>query len=468
MTLAALALYLVVQLAVGAWVSRRIRTEADYIVAGRSLGLWLGTFTMFATWFGAETCIGAAGAVYDAGLAGARADPFGYGLCLLLMGAFLARPLYRRRLTTLADLYRQRYGAGIERLAVVLMLPASVLWAAAQVRAFGGIVAATGGFDVATGVGLAAAVVVLYTVLGGALADAYHDLIQGVVLVVGLGVLAVAVFVWGDGAAALAQVPASRFDPFAGYSGWSAVEKWAVPICGSVVAVELVSRVLACRSEGVAQRSAFQAAGLYALAGGIPVALGLVGAVQLPGLADGEAILPALAAQHLPAGLGIVFTGALVAAILSTVDSTLLVAGSLVSHNIVVPLRPGLTERGKLLAARTSVVAFAALAYGLALGADSVYALVEEASAFGSAGLFVVVLMALFTRIGGAWAAGLAMVGGFAGYVVADKVLAIETPYLASLALAAGGYAIGALVDAGRGGARGGADVAGPALVTQR
>jgi Na+/proline symporter len=446
LALATLAAYITVQLAIGAYVSRRIRTETDYIVAGRSLGLWLGTFTIFATWFGAETCIGAAGAVYEEGMAGARADPFGYGLCLLLMGALLARPLYRRKLTTLADLYRQRYGPGIERLAVLLMVPASVLWAAAQVRAFGGIVAAAGGFSPEVGVTAAALVVVLYTVLGGALADAYHDLIQGVVLVAGLVVLAVVVFASGGGEA-LAQVPAARFNPFAGVGLLEGIEKWAVPICGSVVAVELVSRVIACRSEGVAQRASFQAAGLYGLIGLIPVALGLIGAVQAPGLSDPEGILPALAGRYLPGALTVVFTGALVAAILSTVDSTLLVSGALVSHNVVVPMRPGLSERGKLVAARLSVVAFAVVAYVLALGAEGVYALVIEASAFGSAGLFVAVLMALFTRVGGAWAAGGALLSGLAAYLLADKVMGLPYPYLTSLAAAALAFAAGAVVD---------------------
>ncbi|HYE56904.1 MAG TPA: sodium:solute symporter family protein [Rhodothermales bacterium] len=449
MALATLTVYILLQLAIGAYISCRIRTETDYIVAGRSLGPWLGTFTIFATWFGAETCIGAAGAVYEEGLAGARADPFGYGLCLLLMGAFLARPLYRRKLTTLADLYRQRYGPGVERLAVLLMVPASVLWAAAQVRAFGGIIAGAGGFEPVWGVTAAAVVVVLYTVFGGALADAYHDLIQGVVLLVGLVVLGGVIFFAGDGVEALTQVPAERFNPFTGHGVLDGIEKWAIPICGSVVAVELVSRIIACKSEGVAQRTSFQAAGLYAFAGSIPVLMGLVGAVQTPGLADPEGILPALAGQHLPAGLGIVFTGALVAAILSTVDSTLLVAGSLVSHNVVVPLRPGLSERGKLLAARVSVVAFAVIAYGLALGSESVYALVEESSAFGSAGLFMAVLMALFTRIGGAWAAVGALLGGFVTYILADKVLHLPVPYLTSLAAAGLGYGLGALLDRG-------------------
>ena len=65
--------YVAVQLGIGVWVSRRIRSEDDYLVAGRSLGYPLAIFTIFATWFGAETCIGAAGLVYEEGLA---ADAF--------------------------------------------------------------------------------------------------------------------------------------------------------------------------------------------------------------------------------------------------------------------------------------------------------------------------------------------------------------------------------------------------------
>ncbi|MDP2471721.1 MAG: hypothetical protein Q8W46_12710, partial [Candidatus Palauibacterales bacterium] len=85
--------YIFVQFAIGLYVSRRIRTEDDYLVAGRSLGPGLTTFTVFATWFGAETCVSAAGLAYANGLIGASAEPFGYGLCIIVLGLFLAVPL---------------------------------------------------------------------------------------------------------------------------------------------------------------------------------------------------------------------------------------------------------------------------------------------------------------------------------------------------------------------------------------
>ena len=133
--LVGIAVYLLVQLAVGVAVSRRIATESDYLIAGRRLGVGLAAFSIFATWFGAETVVGAAGAIYSDGLSGGSADPFGYGLCLIVLGIAIAAPLWRRRYTTFGDLFRDRFGLGVERLAVLLMVPTSVIWAAAQIRA---------------------------------------------------------------------------------------------------------------------------------------------------------------------------------------------------------------------------------------------------------------------------------------------------------------------------------------------
>src|SRR5690606_69495 len=174
---------ILVQLAIGMLVSRRIRSETDYLLAGRRLGLAVGACTIFATWFGAETVVGAAGEIYDEGLTAGAAEPFAYGATLLLMGAVFAAPLWRRGLTTFADLFRARYSAGVERLVVLLIIPPSVMWAAAQIRAFGQVISASSAFEVDLAITLAAGVVLIYTVYGGLLADVITDIVQGIALV---------------------------------------------------------------------------------------------------------------------------------------------------------------------------------------------------------------------------------------------------------------------------------------------
>ena len=431
--------YVGLQLVVGLAVSRKVSSESDYLVAGRKLGPALVVFSMFATWFGAETCIGAAGAVYAEGLSGARADPFGYAGCLVLIGAVFAAPLWRRKLTTLGDLFAWRFGARVEKLAVLLMAPTSVLWAAAQIRAFGQVVAISSGLELELAIAISAGVVILYTAAGGLLADAVTDLIQGAVLTVGLIALAVAVFVLGDASlAGLAET--ARSFPQVETSWLARAESWAIPVCGSVLAQEMVARVLAARSPELARGGAFAASGLYVAVGIIPVGLALVGARILPGLEDPEQILPRMALEHFPLWFYAIFAGSLISAILSTVDSALLAAASLVSHNLIVPLRPEMADRSKLQLARVCVVVFGILSYLLALHAEGVYALIEAAAAFASSGVLVSASFGLFSRIGGARSAAAALLVGAVVWSVAEWAELVEAPYLMSLAAALASY----------------------------
>jgi SSS family solute:Na+ symporter len=430
--------------------SRRIRTEDDYLVAGRSLGPVLATFTVFATWFGAETCIAAAGAVYGEGLAGGSSDPFGYGLCIVLTGLLLAVPLWRLRLTTLADLFRLRFDASVERLAVVLMVPTSLFWAAAQIRAFGQVLSAASGFELEIAVTAAAGIVIAYTIFGGLLADAWTDLVQGIALIVGLGAIFVAV-ARAEGLAVLGELDPGMWNPLgaAPRPALSIAEDWAIPVVGSLVAAEVVARILASRSAAVARNATVVAGGAYLLIGLIPVTLGLAGAVLVPGLEESEQVLPVLADRYLPTFLAVMFSGALVSAILSTVDSALLVAAGLVSHNVVVQLRPSMDERQRVRVARGLVAVFGVIAYLMAFRAERVYELVEQASAFGSSGIVVVVLFGLFTRVGDHRSASAALLAGVLAWVVGAYVVDLPYPYLTSLAVAAAAYLVPAVLSPG-------------------
>src|SRR5256885_10203794 len=88
--------YVALQLVVGVVVSRKVRSESDYLIAGRGIGLGLATFSMFATWFGAETCVGAAGPVYAGSIAGGVRAPFGYSVALFPVGLGISVPLLER------------------------------------------------------------------------------------------------------------------------------------------------------------------------------------------------------------------------------------------------------------------------------------------------------------------------------------------------------------------------------------
>lgn len=448
--LVAVVVYLVVQLAISAWIAPRIHNTTDYLVAGRKLGYPLTIFSIFATWFGAETCIAAAGRAYHEGFSFTTAEPFAYGVTLIAMGVIFAVPLWRRKLTTLADFFRQRYGSGVERLAAVVLIPASILWAAAQLRGFGQVLATITDFDLTVAITAAAGFCVLYTMLGGLLADAITDLIQGGLLVIGLVVLVVAVIMSQGGVApTLALVDTSRISlvgPDVTTSFFGLLEEYAIPIAGSVVAVELISRVIAAKSPEVARNGAVIAGGLYIVVGILPIFLGLATGGLVGELADPEQFLPVLASTVLPTALYVIFAGALISAILSTIDTILLVTSGLATQNVIAPILRIDREDIRLKLARGGVVLFGALALLLALRAQGVAELVEDASAFGSAGVLVVVSFGLFTKIGGPTAAAASLLGGL-GVYISGELFGLPYPFITSLAAAVGLYLVGTVMD---------------------
>jgi SSS family transporter len=432
-----ISLYVLGMLVIGFYVSSRIKNDDDYFLAGRSLGPFLATFSIFATWFGAETCIGTAGSVYRSGLSSIHADPLGYSICIFLMGFLFSKILWEKKITTIPDLFRDRFSVNTEKLAALLMIPSSIIWAGAQVRAFGQIIHSTTDYGVTVAITIAACVVIIYTISGGLLADAYTDLIQGFALIAGLIFLLLAIVMdLGGVGPALKTIPLDKLTFRGAEDGLSFLgraELWMIPILGSLVSQELVSRVVASRSSTVANRSCFRAGWLYLIIGTIPVFIGLLGVNYLPGLKDSETVMPVLAKLHLNYFFYIIFVGALVSAILSTVDTTLLSASALVSHNLIYPALGKVSEKKKVFIARSATLISGVLAYVIAFMSESITGLVETASSLGGPSILVMTVIALWIKKGSAANAIFAIIMSIFTWIMTHFVIEIEFPTLATV-----------------------------------
>lgn len=448
--LLAIVAYVALQFAIGVWVSRRIATESDYILAGRSLGVGLVAFSVFATFFGSEAVTAAAAAVAEKGLSGAVVDPIAYGAAIVVVGVFFAARLRARELTTFADIFRNRYSPGVERLVVLVLLPGSLFWAAAQIRVFGVVLNSNAGIGLASAMLFAAAAVALYSVVGGLLADAVTDTLQGIVVIAGLIILFVAVVLTaGNPAAVLAKAEPSRLTWLASDDGvLSFIEKIAVPICGTIVAVELISRFLGARTVATAATGTMIGGAMYLVVGLIPIYLGFAAPQVLPDtLNNPEETVPLLAQMYLSPAFYVIFVGAIISAVLSTVHATLHAPAAQISHNLIAGTWPQLSPRTRLLAVRAAVAALTVVAYLLAATSDTIKELVETASAFGSAGVFVTMMFAMFSRYGGAPSAYAAIGVGMLTWGWSKYVWGFGTPYLAALATAVIAYVVTATLD---------------------
>src|SRR5271154_6994889 len=181
-------IYWVISVGIGLYVGKFVHNSGDYALAGRKLPLYVVTATVFATWFGSETVLGIPATFLTDGLHGVIADPFGSSLCLVLVGLFFARPLYRMNLLTIGDYYRKRFGRPVEMLTSLCIVISYLGWVGAQIKALGLVfnVVSDGAITQQWGMIIGASTVLVYTMLGGMFSVAITDFIQMIIIVLGM------------------------------------------------------------------------------------------------------------------------------------------------------------------------------------------------------------------------------------------------------------------------------------------
>src|SRR5207247_7938037 len=169
MLIASVGLFVAVTIAIGRWAATRVHNSKDYVVAGRSLPLYMNTATVFATWFGAESVLSVSVEFTKSGLGGIIADPFGSSMCLVIVAIFFARAFYRMDLLTIGDFYRKRYGRTMELGTSVIIAISYLGWTAAQLTALGLVFSTLtdGAVSLSTGIIISGVIVLGYTIWGG-------------------------------------------------------------------------------------------------------------------------------------------------------------------------------------------------------------------------------------------------------------------------------------------------------------
>jgi len=413
-------------LLIGYWSSKQIKNLADFLVAGRRLPFHLATATLFATWFGAGSCMGASGTAYQEGLLGVISDPFAAGLSLILAGFFYVALLRRLELLTITDVFGKFYSKNSEIFASILMVPVYIGWLGSQMVALGYILHILIGVDPLIGICVGGLIVLLYTFAGGMWAVTLTDFIQVVVLVTGLFMILPSVLNDVGGISKLIKYTPKEYwhviPVNTGYNGWmSYIGQWALMGLGCIVGQDLIQRSLASKNEKVAKYSAVTAGICYILIGTIPIILGLAGRLIMPELDNPEHLMPKLAIKFLPPVFLMFFLSALISAIMSSADSSLLAATSLMTNNIILRVFPRIPEVKILPLVRTTTILIGAISIGVALYIKQIYTLMVNSWATLFVGIFVPVTAALYWKKANtkaAWASMILGTGTWIGYII--------------------------------------------------
>jgi solute:Na+ symporter, SSS family len=386
-------LYLVISIGVGMYAATRVHTSRDYVVAGRHLPIYIVTATVFATWFGSETVLGIPATFLNEGLHGIVSDPFGSSMCLILVGLFFARKLYRMNLLTLTDYYRKRYGRKVEVITGVAIIISYLGWVSAQMTALGLVfnILSQGVITQTQGTLIGAAIVLLYTLYGGMWSVALTDFFQMSIIVVGLLYI---LYVASDMAGGLghvvqhaAQKGQFNFWPEANSKDVIAfIAAWITMMFGSIPQQDVFQRVMSAKSENIAVAGSVMGGSFYFFFAFVPLTIAYSATLIDPGLVSGllnkdsQMILPQLILNHMPVFAQIMFFGALLSAIMSTASGTLLAPAVTFSENIIKPYLPHHNDKTLLLTMRVVVVGFAAVVTLFALYSNAtIYQMVENA-----------------------------------------------------------------------------------------
>jgi SSS family transporter len=399
--------YLLVTIAIGLIAARRVHGAKDFLVAGRSLPLYMNVATVFATWFGAETVLSVSATFAKDGLNGIPGDPFGASVCLVIAALLFARLFYRLNLLTIGDFYKQRYGKGVEVLTSVAIVLSYLGWTSAQMTALGLVIATLSGgaIELNTAIMLGAGVVLIYTIFGGMWSVAFTDLFQTVVILIGLSLVALLVGDLAGGAGKVISQAAADGKLVMFPAEMDAAAWWAMAgaflafAFGSVPQQDVFQRMTSAKDESTAVRGTIIGALIYFCFAFVPIFIAYAALTHDPamkelfGAEDAreiQRILPDLVLGKMPLWAQIMFFGALLSAILSTASGALLAPSALFSENVLRPFVPHMGDQQLLLTTRIILVTFTAGALLFALNSKStMYEMVQNAYNVTLAGAFV-------------------------------------------------------------------------------
>ncbi|CAB1328801.1 unnamed protein product [Coregonus sp. 'balchen'] len=402
----AIVIFYLLILAVGIWAAWKNKNSGvsegqdrseTIMVGGRDIGLFVGGFTMTATWVGGGYINGTAEYVYlpDFGLAWAQA-PFGYALSLVIGGLFFAKPMRSRGYVTMLDPFQQIYGKRMGGLLFIPALMGEIFWSAAILSALGATLSVIVDIDINMSVVISALIAIFYTLVGGLYSVAYTDVVQLFCIFLGLWVSVP--FALSNPAVSSISVTAKEAvyqTPWLGKidsaDTWMWIDNFCLLMLGGIPWQVYFQRVLSASSATYAQTT--------------------YGAIPPKEKDQSDMILP-IVLQHLcPPWISFFGLGAVSAAVMSSADSSILSASSMFARNIYqLAFRQSATDREIVWVMRITIFVFGALATAMALLTGTVYGLWYLSSDLVYVIIFPQLLSVLFIK-------GTNTYGSVAGYV---------------------------------------------------
>ena len=367
--------YLAVMLYIGYHSMKTVKTDEDFVLAGRNVGNIYIILSLFASFTGLSGLFGTPQYVYEYGIAGWwwwATFPIG----VFIMGMTMAKLLRRRMHVTLPDVVDVNHSSKAVRVAASLVTVNYLAWTAGQVAGIVLVITTFTDLNGTAAVIVAYIIIVLFTLLGGFRAVVYTDSLQAVLFLVVLGLVIPAVLLLHyDVPEALAQTTSidGFYKLFGSVPAGTMITWWLLAPAGFIDNMAL-QRVFAAKDEKSAKGNITAAFLLMIIFGLILMFIGIMARFILPAGSDPASAMLNLSQLVLPKGMLGLLVAAFAGVAVSTASSTLLVCSSTLEQDVYSVLRNTGKEKpaSSLLVNRLFVVLVGLIALVLALKVPSV------------------------------------------------------------------------------------------------
>ncbi len=397
-------IYLLAMIYIGFKTSKKVKSAMDFSLGGRSIPPIIIMSSSIATAAGAGTCLGQAGRAYGEGFSAL------WLVIAWVIGMFILSLMAKRIFNTggesISGVFGALHGQNAARISSIFTLIYSIGMLVSQMIGIGTVlhlILQNINLNYEICVMIGGIITILYTLQGGFYAVAYTDAAQTVILIISMVFVFPAVVISGGADVALNTVesfvfPEGTFSLFHGVTFVSLATIICKYTFSACTGIPYIQRILASRNAKEAAFSQRTASFGYLILAGVIMVFAVLARRLYPDLETPDTIVMRVIMDHFPtalAGLGI---AGFFAAVMSSVDSYLLVVSQMFSHDICRWIKPDMSEKTEFKICRTSTAVFGLLALVAALNFTSILVVYEFGAAIYSSAIFFPFVLALYWK----------------------------------------------------------------------
>lgn len=392
-------LYFAVLIVVGIIGSKRAQTTEQYALAGRNLGMFMYLGCLAAVILGGASTIGTTKLGYTFGISGIWLVTM-IGLGIMILGIFFVNRISQSKVTTISEFLGKRYGAETRLMSALVAAIYAMMVTVTQVIGMGTIINVLLGWNISLSMIVGGGIVLFYTILGGMWSVTITDLIQFIVMTVGIFfiLLPMSLSHVGGWNQLVANLPASHFE-WTHIGGEQILQYFMLYTLGMVVSQDIWQRVFTARTLRIS-RAGSVLAGVYSILYAIALTIvGMCALVILPNLDNPQNAFANMAISILPSGVMGIVLASVCSALMSTASGTLLASSTLLTHDIMKQYWfTQMTDRQLLRLSRITTLFIGILAIIFSMWIQDVLIALDVAYAILSGAIFIPLVVGYFWK----------------------------------------------------------------------